>query len=285
MAQMMFQDSGQDGRSVLGMLAVQVERDPKTGATVVRSVAPISTPAGTPNATTIFDDGRKSIHTVGGSVGQPSTEELGQILSVIDGVGMKVLLDEVSVEPEKTEKVETSKYLEEKVLSLTAHDTMSKEDYIQQTSSGINPLEAEMRIEKCSLRAGDAGNETMMVVRDTAGKEHNIEGQRLEEDPVTLVFLGYTDDTTGDGLEDHESMPTVERVIITEDGEEHILEPEVSDSLQLPSAQEAEQQARKEPQDKAIINIPADGNGAGVKAEGEDGDKGKHKTCHCCSIM
>jgi len=271
------------------MLAVQVERDPKTGATVVRSVAPMSTPAGAPNATTIFDDGRKSIHTVGGSVGQPSSEELGQILSVIDGVGMKVLLDEVSVEPNKaemkTENVEISKYLEEKVLSLTTHDAMSKEDYIQQDSSRNNPLEAEMRIEKCSLRAGDAGNETMMVVRDTAGKVHNIEGQRLEEDPVTLVFLGYTDDTTGNGLEDHESMPTVERVIITEDGEEHLLEPEVSDSLQLPSAQEAEQQVEKEPQGIALINIPADGNGAGVKAEGEEGDKGKHKTCHCCSIM
>ncbi|TMS15525.1 Palmdelphin [Larimichthys crocea] len=62
MAQRMFHESGQDGRSVLGTVAVQVERDPKTGATVVRSVAPVSAPAGAPMATTVFDDGRKSIH-------------------------------------------------------------------------------------------------------------------------------------------------------------------------------------------------------------------------------
>ncbi|KAG7216125.1 hypothetical protein INR49_021806 [Caranx melampygus] len=83
----------------------------------------MSTPADAPNITTVFDDGRKSIHAVGGTGCQPSSEELGQILSVIDGVGMTALLDEVTVVPNsdtemKIEHVEVSRTPEEKVVSL-----------------------------------------------------------------------------------------------------------------------------------------------------------------------
>ncbi|KAM9745212.1 uncharacterized protein ACNS7B_009633 isoform 1-T2 [Menidia menidia] len=283
MAQMMFQDSGQDGRSVLGMLAVQVERDPKTGVSVVRSVAPMSPPGGAPNVATIFDDGRKSIHAVGGSVGQPSSEELGQILSAIDGVGMKVLLDDVTVNPNEAEMVKTGPFLEEKVLSFSSH-VVSKEEYVQKDSSGCDSSEAKMTIEKCSLRVEDKADEVMMVVRDTAGQTHNIEGQRLEEDPVTLLFLGYADGTAENGptQEEQECTPIVERVIITEDGEEHVLGPEGSDS---PRPGEAEPGAGNGSREEAEPNIPAAGSGAGVKAEGQEGDKGKRKPCRCCSIM
>uniref|UniRef100_A0A672GH39 Paralemmin n=1 Tax=Salarias fasciatus TaxID=181472 RepID=A0A672GH39_SALFA len=163
---------------------VQVERDPKTGATVVRSVAPVSAPAGGPNATTVFDDGRKSIHALGGSAAQPSTEELGQILSAIDGVGMKVLLEEVAVTPNKAEA--------------------KSED--------------------------ERGNRsTTMVVTDVA----------QQEGPVTLMFLGYTDGTTGEdeAQEDQGGPITVERVMITEDGEEHVLGPQTSlQESSLPTA-------------------------------------------------
>ncbi|KAK9535622.1 hypothetical protein VZT92_007994 [Zoarces viviparus] len=287
MAQRMFHESGQEGRSVLGMLAVQVERDPKTGATVVRSVAPMSSPAGVPMATTVFDDGRKSIHAVGGSGSQPSTEELGQILSFVDGVGMKVLLDEVAFTPnqEETEmeRVDASRAPKGQVVSFSTHRVVSKDDYTQLEVPRSDDLEAELGIE-CSAMGHEEDNKedgSIMAVRDIAGEVDNVEDLRLEEGPVTLVFLGYTD---GD-QEDHEGMLTAQRVIITEEGEEHILGPETS----------ASPQEGKE--SRVFHDVPLEGNGAGVEVQGETGDDGrqnssspskatsKPKTCRCCSVM
>ncbi|XP_035511169.1 paralemmin-2-like [Morone saxatilis] len=300
MAQRMFHENGQDGRSVLGTLAVQVEKDPRTGATVVRSVAPVLTPAGAPTATTVFDDGRKSIHAVGGVGGQPSTEELGQILSVIDGVGMKVLLDEVTVTPNKaetkTENVDANRAPEGKVLSFSTCHAISEEDSTQLDSSRSHDLEAELRREDCAVSMGNEEDKkedrSITAVRDIAGEVGYVEDQMLEEGPVTLLFLGYADATTdqGNGQEDHEGMLTVERVMITEEGEEHVLGPETS----------ASPQEGKESQDQVFQDIPLEGNGAGVKVQGEEGDKelhnsslpsiaegggSKRKTCQCCSVM
>ncbi|XP_018554226.1 uncharacterized protein LOC108898710 [Lates calcarifer] len=307
MAQRMFHESGEDGRSVLGMLAVQVERDPKTGATVVRSVAPVSTPAGAPTATTVFDDGRKSIHAVGGSGEQPSTEELGQILSVIDGVGMKALLDEVTVTPTKAEIVEASFTPEEKVLSFSTHHPMAKESNMQLDSSRSYNLEAEESTEDCVVCVGNEEDKKedrgIIAVRDIAGTIDNVEDQKLEEGPVTLVFLGYTDATTGqdDNQEDDEGMLTAERVIITDDGEELVLGPETSASPPSTLNKAAEQEGGKGSQDEVFQDIPLDGNKAGVKVQDEKGDRGLHKansasiaegentskskTCQCCSVM
>ncbi|XP_070778518.1 paralemmin-1-like [Enoplosus armatus] len=298
MAQRMFHQSGQEGRSVLGTVAVQVERDPKTGATVVRSVAPVSTPAGAPMATTVFDDGRKSIHAVGGVGGQPSTEELGQILSAIDGVGMKVLLDEVTVTPNKAEtkieNVDASRAPEG--MSFSTHNATSEEDNAQFDTSRSYDLEAELKVEDCALSLGnkeDKKDSGIMAARDIAAEVANVEDLRLEEGPVTLVFLGYSDATADEGQdqEDHEGMLTAERVIITEEGEEHVLGPETS----------ASPQAGKESQDAVFQDIPLGGNGARAKVQGEGGDKvlrnssspsraegegtSKRKTCQCCSVM
>ncbi|XP_073349924.1 uncharacterized protein [Pagrus major] len=300
MAQRMFHESRQDGRSVMGTLAVQVERDPRTGATVVRSVAPVSSPAGAPMATAIFDDGRKSIHTVGGVGGQPSTEELGQILNVIDGVGMKVLLDEVTVTPHKAEtkieNVEASRSPEGEVLSFSTRHAMSAEDNTLSDSSRSYALEAELGMEDCAASMGRREERkedgSIMVVRDIAGEVDHVEDQSLEDGPVTLVFLGYADSTTDQGQEDLEGMLTAERVIITEEGEEHVIGPEMS----------ATPQAGKESQPQVFQDVPLEGNGAaGVKVQGEEGDKGLHnsslpsiaegggtskrKTCQCCSVM
>lgn len=278
---------------------MQVERDPKTGTTVVRSVAPVSTPAGAPTAAAVFDDGRKSIHAVGGVGGQPSTEELGQILSAIDGVGMKVLLDEVAVTPNeaetKIEKVDANRAPEGKLLSFSTHHAMSKEDNKQLDSSGSYNLELGREDGALSMGNKEDREEdrSIVAVGDIAGEVVNVEDQRLQEGPVTLVFLGYTDGTTDQGhsQEDHEDMITVERVIITEEGEEHVLGPETS----------ASPPAGKESQDQVFQDIPLEGNGAGVKVQGEEGDKGPHnscspsitegegtskrKTCQCCSVM
>lgn len=293
MAQRMFHESGQDGRSVLGTLAVQVERDPRTGATVVRSVAPVSA-AGAPKATTVFDDGRKSIHAVGGVGGQPSTEELGQILSAIDGVGMKALLDEVAVTPNKAETkiedVEGSRAPEEKALSFSTRHAVSGEDSTQLDSSRSYSVEVEPWKEDCVASMGSkqdqkAEDRSITALRDIAGEVGNLEEQSLEEGPVTLLFLGYTDATTeAHDQEDHGGMITVERVMITEDGEEHVIGPEAS------------------AKDEVFQDVPLEGNGAaGVKVQGGEGEKelhnssvarsadgggpSKRKTCQCCSVM
>uniref|UniRef100_UPI0037E91833 paralemmin-1-like n=1 Tax=Semicossyphus pulcher TaxID=241346 RepID=UPI0037E91833 len=299
MAQRMFHESGQDGRSVLGTLAVQVERDPKTGVTVVRSVTPVSLSTDAPTATTVFDDGRKSIHAVGGVGGQPSSEELGQILSVIDGVGMKVLLDEVEVTPNKmdtkAENEDPSRAPEAEVLSFSACHAMSEEDNKQFDSSGSYDVKAEPGIESCAVSIENKEEKqeeiSITAVNDIAGEVQNVDEQTLVEGPVTLLFLGYTDATTyqGDDPGDDGGMITVERVMITEEGEEHVIGPETSP------------QEEKESQDKVFQDIPLEGNGAGAKVLGEEGDKvvhdspspavaegevtSKRKTCQCCSVM
>ncbi|XP_035852918.1 paralemmin-2-like [Sander lucioperca] len=263
MAQRMSYESGQEGRSVLGMLAVQVERDPKTGATSVRSVAPVSVPTGAPMAATVYDDGRKSIRAVGGSGSQPSSEELGQILSIVDGVGMKALLDEVTVTPNG------DRHPEGNVSSFSTGHATAKEDRSQLDSSGSYDLEDGLGIQDCAV-----DDRSMTTVRDVAGEVDNMEGLSLDEGPVTLVFLGYTDGDGEDGRDDNEGMLTAERVIITDEGEEHVVGPETSPET-----------GRKESQE--FQDVPLDGNGARVKVPGGEGDSSanKRKTCQCCSVM
>ncbi|KAI4792799.1 hypothetical protein KUCAC02_033143 [Chaenocephalus aceratus] len=347
MAQRTFPESGQDGRSVLGMLSVQVERDPKTGATVIRSVAPLSSPSGA--TTTVFDDGRKSIHAVGGSGNQPSSEELGQILSIVDGVGMRVLLDEVTVTPEevKMKNEDANKAPKGKLLSVfsrqneeeTPQDTSRSYEFDLKTQecsgnnevdrsnefdlktqecsgnnevdrsntldlktqecSGNNEVdrsnEFDLKTQECSgnnevdrsnefdLKTQEcSGNNEVdrsnLAVRDIPGEVDNVEDLNLEEGPVTLVFMGYSDQSQ----EEDEGPITVERVMINEEGEETVLGP---------------QTPRKE--SKEFQDIPLDGNGA--KVQGEEADEGLHnssspsvaegggtpkrKSCQCCSVM
>ncbi|XP_059204110.1 paralemmin-2-like [Centropristis striata] len=291
MAQRMFHESGQEGRSVLGMLAVQVERDPQTGTTVVRSVAPMSAPPAAPTATTIFDDGRKSIHAIGGSGSEPSTEELGQILSIVDGVGMRVLLEEVTVTPTRAEtKIEDAiRAPEGKTLSLSTHQETPEEDHRQLDSRGLDSgvqldSGAQLEIEDCAAVKDE--HRSMVAAGDVAGEVGNVEDLSLEEGPVTLVFLGYTDGEQAQSQEGPEGI-TVERVMISEDGEELVLGPQTA----------APPQAGSEPQ--TFQDVPLDGNGAGVKVQEEEREKEHHssaptnaeaggtkrKTCQCCSVM
>ncbi|XP_054892073.1 paralemmin-1-like [Poeciliopsis prolifica] len=290
MAQRMPHDAaGQDGRSVLGMLAVQVERDPRTGATVIKSVAPISSPPAAPTSTTIFDDGRKSIHTVGGSVDEPSTEELGEILTIIDDVGMTVLLDDVAATPNKTE-ITTGNGERNKsqghVLNFITPNGTSKEDYAQLDNSGYK-REVERMKECTSVRIPD--KETKIVTKDITEILENMEGQSLEEDPVTLVFLGYTDASPEEDHndEDYEGMLTAERVIITEYGEEHVVEPGAAASLQSPSATKGEQETQKKTQDTTLQDVPLNDDDAEPQTQREDGveNDGRRKKCRCCSVM
>lgn len=290
MAQRMLQESGTDGRSVLGMLEVQVEKDPKTGATVVRSVAPASSPIGSPKATMIFDDGRKSIHTVGGSPGQPSSQELNQILTAIDGVGMKVLLDEVTVTPNKMEgkSVEDRKH-QENTLPFTSHYTVSKDDNTSFGGSKSNHSEAKTRVEKFSVDVSKPDYKSTMLVKDFAEQVDYIEDKRLEQGPVTLMFMGYTDDASTENAsrENDQTNIKVERVMITDDGEEHVLGPEPFDS---PSKKAVKQNDGKGAAQEVFRDVPLEGKGG--EGQGEEGSKrsssptgAKRKSCQCCSVM
>lgn len=261
--------------AVMGMLTVQVEKDPKTGTTSVKSVTPMSSTAGVSKATTVFDDGRKSIHTI--NADQPSTEELDQILNAVSGVGMKVLLDEVTIMPSKekirTENEEADSYPEKKVLSFVPHDALSNKQF---DSSGR--LEGKMKREKCAVRYTD--NKTTLVVRDSVETEDDV-GKRLEEDPVTLLFLGYTDATADPSQDDRDGMLTAQHVIITEEGEEFLLTPETSESLLSPLTQEEEKKTGNE----SVQGIPLGADRAEGQVQREDEKKEKQKTCRCCSVM
>uniref|UniRef100_A0A671XY04 Uncharacterized protein n=1 Tax=Sparus aurata TaxID=8175 RepID=A0A671XY04_SPAAU len=118
----------------------------------------------------------------------------------------------------------------------------------------VTPHKAEAKIENVEKKEDGS----IMAVRNIAGAVDHVDDQSLEDGPVTLVFLGYTDSTTdqGQGQEELEGMLTAERVIITEEGEEHVIGPETSGlhNSSLPSI-----------------------------AEG--GGTSKRKTCQCCSVM
>lgn len=273
-------------------MTIQVERDPRTGAAVVTSVAPLSTIDGAPLATTVFDDGRKTIHTVGCPGGQPPDQELGEILSIIDEIGMKVLLVEVKVTPNKSDaKKEKTAAPEAKSFS-PCHVISGKED-VQFVSSRSYNLEPELLKVGYSASMGNKGDtkedRSMMMVRDVAGNEEN---QSWEQCQVNVVSLGCSDSKSDQNhsQDNYEGMIAVERVIITDDGEEHILGVSV-----LP-------EVVKESQNHLFQDIPLEENGeTEVKTQAEERDKGLHKSslasiaegegtskrkpCQCCSVM
>lgn len=281
MAQRMYHESGQDGRSVLGMLAVQVEKDPKTGATIVRSVTPVSAPADPQKASIIFDDGRKSIHAIGECGTQPSSDELGQILSVIDGVGMKAILEEATITPTQVKVEEFKKAPEVRVTS---------------NENRLQIFEEEVCIGGVSKTMDPTDVRKKTVAVDSSPKVDVTEDEMLCEGPVTMVFMGYSDGPSeGEdlGSEEHVGMLTAERVIITDDGEELVLEQE-SDVPALDKAVET----LKESQDM-FQDIPLEGKSEQVPEQREEGEKGlqttpttaevqdkpKRKTCQCCVVM
>ncbi|XP_061605205.1 uncharacterized protein LOC133465986 [Phyllopteryx taeniolatus] len=268
MAQRLLQESEKDGRSVLGMLTVQVERDP-----VGKSVAPVSTPASGTRAITVFDDSRKSIRAVDGSGYHPSPEELAKILSVIDGVGMQVMLDEVTVTPNEAQP----KLVHTEVNRVPVKEMQpgSKENYMPSNSHTSPNSEAQLTTEVASSSMRSEEEANVMVVREVT-----MEDRDLEASPITLMFLGYTDSTNS---QEDSNMLTAERVIITEDGEEH-------------SA--ADQEVGKESPSDMYQGVPLKENDQTSQVQEDHANKessspaveepkgpSKHKTCQCCSVM
>lgn len=257
------------------MVSVQVERDPRTGAAVVRSVAPVSSPSGADRANVVFDDGRKSIHALGGSEGQPSTQELGQILNVIDGVGLTALLDDVAVvttgEETKSDNVAVSGRTGETLPSSSHHRVT--EDHVTRDAG--------------SRAHGDSQPEVSREVTSAAGGAvDDVEDQKYEDGLVTLLFLGYTDATAQNIQEGgDEGMLTVERVMITDDGDEYVIGSRTSPpSTPTP---DKETDGQEEPEEVLL-----EGNGADCKGQGEGHpltlpppSQAKKRTCQCCAVM
>ncbi|XP_029620403.1 uncharacterized protein LOC115201162 isoform X2 [Salmo trutta] len=231
-------ENGLEGRSVLGMVTVQVERDSKTGVTKIRSVVPVS---GAPRALgeTVFNDSRKSVHHVGGAEGQPSAEELGQLLSVINDVGMQVLLDEIPVVPQQKaeEKIEVGGGMEEEVEDPATLTTLgSTEEEVEVVGYKVDEMDEEIEIGVAEIVEGPirptalgyTGEkvEDLGYEDDEMDKETGVGQVDLVEGTVTLTFLGYTEvksESEGLGHEDDRELLEVERVIISDAGEEEIV--------------------------------------------------------------
>lgn len=220
------------------MVAVQVERDSKTGVTKIRSVVPVS---GAPRALgeTVFNDSRKTVHHVGGEEGQPSAEELGQLLSVINDVGMQVLLDEIPVVPQQKaeEKIEAGSGMEEEVEDPATPTTLGyTEEEVEVVGYKVDEMDKEIEIGVVEIVEGpirltDLGYaeekvEDLGYEDDEMDKETGVGQVDLVEGTVTLTFLGYTEvksESEGLGHEDDRELVEVEWVIISDAGEEEIV--------------------------------------------------------------
>lgn len=278
---------------------MQVERDPRTGATVVRSVAPVSAPgaaAGT-MTTTVFDDGRKSVHAIGGGGAQPSAEELGRILNAIDGVGMTVLLNDVAM------TATTAAGLEVAPDGERAGESRSAAASVNATQRVIE-VNGESGLGEGPAVAMPGGLvEPGVPLREGVGQPDATEADY--KTPVTLTFLGYADtdqqeapEAVALGRDDHGGVLTVERVVIEEEEEEEVLEvPELRTDNGGPVGPVGAPEA-----DGAFQEIQLGGSKMRLQAPGEEaqgpGDPdtprgrehvtdtpSKPKACQCCSVM
>lgn len=279
--------------TVLGTLAVQIERDPKTGHTTVTSVTPAQTADGAPKAITLFDDGRKSIHTVGAQGNQPSTEELGQILSVIDGIGIEMVLDNVTVLPSRVDAKQAQRgsngVTESKGLHATSYNASSGESNKQVDSCKSYNLDPQLLTVSCASsmdnKAGKGEDRSIVTLEDIARETGSTQVQSLEQEPVTLVFMGYRDSVSDKGHDDEieEGMLTAERVIITDDGEEYVMEqensPKTEEAQESPVSLDNEVKVQGE-----VVKTPYEPTSPKIVKQKGDGTS-KCKKCQCCVVM
>lgn len=289
--------------SVLGTLAVQIERDPKTGNTTITSVTPVSTADCAPTTTTLFDDGRKSIHAVGAQGNQPSTEEVGQILSMIDGIGMGMVLDNSTPLPSRTETKQeqrvSNKVTESKGRHVNEGMGSSGEGSEQVDSCASYNFDSKMlRISVASgaeNKADKKEDRSIVTLEDIARETGQAQVQSLERDPVTLVFMGYRDSVSDQGHDDEAEggMLTAERVVITDNGEEYVLGQESlpktekdtkTSSASSENGTEENGAARVEVQGGGVEKVPSESDSPKNEKQKPDGTS-KCKKCQCCVVM
>ncbi|XP_064170225.1 retinitis pigmentosa 1-like 1 protein [Anguilla rostrata] len=164
--------NGQEGRSVLGVVELQVERDLKTGATVILSVAPVAPGQTGAPGETVFDDGCRSVQAVGGVGATPSPEELGQILDVLKGAGLQALLGETQLIPNGREEREEQE----------VQDTRAEENGLEvDTDAGGNITHSALQQE---------------VMYHTSGPPEKWEGHQLGGEGLDTEAEGSGDPVT-----------------------------------------------------------------------------------------
>ena len=293
-----------------------MEVDPRTGATVVRSVAPMSVSgaagAAGAMATTVFDDGRKSVHAIGGDGAQPSAEELGRILSAIDGVGMTVLLDDVTVTTTTAAAAAVSDTGINGEHSLESVDASPRVVEMRGGSGGGGQVGEAAAEEGEGVAITHGLVEPTVAAREAVGQpivtEETLGAAPDYETPVVLTFLGYADSDQQEGSEgvalghdDRGGVLTVERVVIEagdddgdEEEKEEVLEPSanggpagpagtperdtVFQEVRLDGSVKQSQAQGAEPAE--LPSDPATPSG-GEETEGSS----KPKACQCCSVM
>ncbi|KAI4893926.1 hypothetical protein NFI96_024849 [Prochilodus magdalenae] len=261
------------GRRVLGVLEIQVERDPKTGATTIKSMAPLSAAALDTAGQAVFDDGRRTVHAVGEAEGSHhSEEELSQILNNISEVGMQTILDGVTI----TCKEEQIAQEEKRAETGQPENEQSSEGAGEPTDLAYSTLHEEIEVQgslavsKTELEEGGLDER-----RDVADEKEQNEGEgkvevaedewemvtcRPEEglDPVVLTFLGFTQIQTGSGLgyEDEGGLMKVEQVFIAT-GEDPIKDPsEKQNPVTAENIPEHEESPEcEEEQPEAVVSI------------------------------
>ncbi|KAJ8251765.1 hypothetical protein GJAV_G00225200 [Gymnothorax javanicus] len=247
--------NGPEERSVLGMVELQVERDLKTGATVILSVAPVAPGQTGAPGETVFDDGRRHVQALGGVT--PGPEELGQILDVLKGAGLQALLGDTKVVPNgrgEQEKGEEPEPKEEGQLNKGEGPGQDAKEWDELGGKEAGPdnkgegMETEQ--EGLSIHAQN-GPETdtdvsCNITHSALQQEANLSAESSKErmespemgvrgqeavsngetdmnaagwaGPVTMTFLGFTEAEPEEDAGGE--VVHVERVLITEEGDE-----------------------------------------------------------------
>ncbi|XP_037400488.1 paralemmin-1-like isoform X1 [Pygocentrus nattereri] len=265
-------------RSVLGVLEIQVERDPKTGATTIKSMAPLSSAALDATGQAVFDDGRRTVHAVGELEGsQHSEAELSQILNAISDVGMQTILDGVAItcnkeqEEQKEKKAQTGEPEFEQSSEDAGEPTDLIHDPLQQEkqqhcSSAVSKLEEEEGglNERRDVVAEEERDKGKVREREVGVEEDEWEGVncRPEEglDPVVLTFLGFTQVQTGSGLgyEDEGGLLKVEQIFIASDEDSKVDPSEELSPITAEKMPEHEESTKcEESQSEPGVSLPS----------------------------
>ncbi|KAJ8404165.1 hypothetical protein AAFF_G00339380 [Aldrovandia affinis] len=221
-------ENGQEARSVLGVVEVQVERDLKTGATVVMSVAPVAPGGIGAPGQTVFDDGHRSVQAMEErGAADPGPEELGQILNVLTGAGLQALLDKVTVIPNGREENEQKEEVEEEEQREEVEEERREE--VEERREEVE--EEEERREDVEVEVENAPQQegTPSTKGPPASSESPQPGAGGEEEagrswggPVTMTFLGFQEAEPGQGCgeDDAGDIMRAERVFVTDEVEE-----------------------------------------------------------------
>ncbi|XP_049323591.1 paralemmin-2 isoform X4 [Astyanax mexicanus] len=233
--------NGQRERSVLEVMEIQVERDPKTGATNIKSMAPVAEPvpaaaAAALDATgeAVFDDGRGTVQPVGATdvIGQldMQTGPDGDVRIVCDKElgAPEVETGDPEVETGDPEvetgdpEVETG---DPEVVEHSTEDLQKTTDSTHNSIQQVKTPEKEDEPEEVQRNDMDV-SEAKVQQKEEGDEEWEMVNCRPEEglDPVVLSFLGFTQVQA----EDQGAVLKVEQVLI---GGEEVPEMSLSENL------------------------------------------------------